>query len=52
MYAYLLKSLKKPSVFKTELSTLKQDNSFYLVIFVPIHHNPHSPTYTRRYCMY
>lgn len=51
MYAYLLKSLKnKPSVFKTSLSTLKQDNSFYLVIFVRIHHNPHSPTHTHRYC--
>lgn len=32
MYTYFLKSLKKPSVYKTSLSTLKQDNSLYLVI--------------------
>lgn len=51
MYTYLLQSLKKkPSVFKAALSTLKQDNSFYLVIFVPIHHNAHSPTHIHRYC--
>lgn len=49
MCTYFLKSLKNPSVYKASLSTLKQDNSFYLVILY-LSTTILTPQHIHRYC--